>query len=225
MNIDDVKVILCDIDDTITTFDNGYNSNDYVAEIFTVFATALAEKEDISLGDAQTKIRAYADDLIWWDYPDFICDFGLPSVPAWKEIRKIHLEHMSFFDDAVVMIKALHKAGKEMCIISNNPLTGCLLKLEIAGLANLNGSKYFPRIFGTNILRGMKSQIPLWNRAIASLGVCPSEIITIGDSVKEDFVNPQTAGIGNTIIIDRSSDVAKEECNGYLKVNSLDLII
>ena len=49
--------------------------------------------------------------------------------------------------------------------------------------------------------------------------------LTIGDSVKEDFENPQTAGIGNTVIIDRTTTIEKEECNGYLKVNSLEAII
>lgn len=221
MNIDDVKVILCDIDDTVTTFNDGYDSHDYIADIFTVFAAALAEKEDVSLTEAQKRIRTYADDLIWWDYPDFIADFDLPGTLVWNNIRQIHQEHISVFDDAVEMIEGLYEKEKNMCVISNNPVTGCLLKLEIAGLADLSGSKYFSRIFGTNVTRGMKGQQPMWKRVVASLGVSPSEILTIGDSVNEDFKTARLAGIKHTVIIDRTSKIEIEDKNGYLAVNNL----
>ena len=225
MKLDDVKVIFVDIDDTITAFESNYNAQDYKDEIFSLFAFSLAEKSGTEASEAKREIYKYADDIIWWDYQDFIADFDLPAMPVWDAIRQIHQKRLSVYNDAVEMVKKMHHLGKNMCIISNNPITGCLLKLEIAGLADLRGSKFFPRIFGTNVTRGLKSQPQVWKRAISSLGVLPSEILTIGDSEKEDFKIPQSVGIEHTVIINRRSKIKKEKNGKYLRVNSLKNII
>jgi FMN phosphatase YigB (HAD superfamily) len=221
MKIDDNKIILCDIDDTITSFKGDYNAEDYVNEIFSLFASALAEKNHISFAEARQQVDDYAAKLIWWDYPDFIAEFELPHEPVWQALRQIHQQRLIVFDDAVAMIKAFYKRGKTMCIISNNPVTGCLLKLEVAGLAEMHGSKYFTRIFGTNVTKGIKNKLTTWQRTIATLGVSPAEMITIGDSFKEDFEIPHTAGVEQTVIIDRASAKATEVYEGYIRVNNL----
>ena len=221
MNIDDNNIILCDIDDTITSFKGDYNAGDYVNEIFTLFATFLAEKNSISPAVARQLIDDYADEIIWWDYPDFISNFDLPSSPVWQALRQIHQQRLMVFDDAVAMIKAFYKTGKTMHIISNNPITGCLMKLEVAGLADINGSKYFTKIFGTNVTQGMKSQPATWQRAITTLGLSPAKMITIGDNLNEDFKIPHTVGVTQTVIIDRASPKVTEVHEGYIRVNNL----
>ncbi len=225
MNIDNNSIILCDIDDTITRFKGDYNAGDYVNEIFTMFAAFLAEKKSISPAAARQQIDDYAHEIIWWDYPDFISKFGLPSRPVWQALRQIHRQRLLVFDDAVAMIKAFYKTGKTMHIISNNPVTGCLMKLETAGLADINGSKYFTKIFGTNFTRGMKSQPATWQRTIATLGQPPAKMITIGDNFNEDFKIPHTVGVEQTVIIDRRSPKATEIHKGYIQVNNLMTVV
>jgi len=70
----------------------------------------------------------------------------------------------------------------------------------------------------------MKSQPPMWRRVVASLGAAPEDMVTVGDSVKEDCLAPRQAGIGRSIIVDRASPRPVEERDGHMVVNSLELV-
>lgn len=225
MKLEDVKVVLCDIDDTITTFKGGYNASDYVNEIFAMFAKNHSIVNGKDMFDARDEVDAFAENLIWWDYPDFIAEFQLPADECWISLHEIHANHLAFFEDAVVMIKRIHECGIPLCIVSNNPLSGCIMKLAVANLADDLGSRYFTRYFGTNICRGMKGQPAMWLRVLSSLsGIDPADVLMVGDSVKEDFELPCSMGIGRSVIVDRSSDVPEEQRKGYFAVNDLRLL-
>jgi FMN phosphatase YigB (HAD superfamily) len=225
MKIQDVKIILCDIDSTVTEAMHEDRIIDFRNVVFEMFSRHIAASRKIGGEEARSALEDMANNvLVWWDYPDLISSFGLDPVLIWKEMRRIHKDVLHVYPDAVEMVKYLKAANKNLYIISNNPVTGCLLKLEAAGLASLLGSDYFSRIFGTNITRGMKSQVPMWKRVIASLGEEPENIITIGDHVKEDFEIPNKAGIRYSIIVDRTSKEPVSEQNGYIRVNSLSMV-
>jgi histidinol phosphatase-like enzyme len=96
------------------------------------------------------------------------------------------------------------------------------MKLEQAGLASLNGTKFFKRIFGTNITHGMKSQLLTWERIIASFNVNPEQMLTIGDHLQDDLKIPQEAGIGYSFIIDRKSEVSINQKRTYTVVNNFN---
>ena len=222
MDLLEVNTILCDIDATVTDVYAEHSHADFRAEVFDIFARGIGSRRKITLDGARLVLEDFANNLmVWWDYPDFINYFELDPVVIWSEMRQVHRNMLYVYEDAVEMVKYLHSLKKNLYIVSNNPVTGCLLKLEIAGLAELGGTPYFKRIFGTNVTRGMKSQVPMWKRIIASLGVPASEILVIGDNLKEDFEVPHSAGIGNSIIVDRKSEKALEKRNGYIVVNSL----
>lgn len=225
MKIQDVKIILCDIDSTVTEAMQESRIVDFRNSVFEMFSTHIAAQRNISCEEARYALEDMANNvLVWWDYPDLISCFGLDSVMIWKEMRCLHKDILHIYPDAVEMVKYLKSINKNLYIISNNPVTGCLLKLEAAGLASLRGSDYFSRIFGTNITHGMKSQIPMWKRVIANLGENPENILTIGDHVKEDFEIPNKAGIKHSIIVDRAAGEAVSEKNGYICVNSLSMV-
>ncbi len=222
MKIQNVKIILCDIDSTVTEAMQENKSIDFRNAVFEMFSTHIAAKRKISPEEARFALEDMANNvLVWWDYPDLISCFGLDSNLIWMEMRRIHKDILHVYPDAVEMIKHLKSIDKNLYIISNNPVTGCLLKLEAAGLASLRGSDYFSRIFGTNVTHGMKSQVPMWRRVIASLGENPENILTIGDHVKEDFEIPGKVGIGHSIIVDRTAKEQVSEKDGYICVNSL----
>lgn len=171
--------------------------------IFGVIRDIMVE-EGFSPLDAKKKIEECADKIIWWDYPDFIAEFNLPLEKTWKRIYQWHEEYLIVYEDTVNLIKALYQAGKNLFIISNNPIVGCLLKLKRAGLGDITGSPYFKRILGANILRGQKSQIMMWKRAIAQIGIPPENICVIGDNSVEDGKVPLSIGIKYCFIINRS---------------------
>lgn len=222
MDLLDVSIILCDIDATVTDVVAGYSHDGFRGAVFDMFARYISTARNVSEATALKLLNDFADNLmVWWDYPDFITNFGLEPEVIWREMRELHRSMLRFYDDAVDMIKYLKPMDKDLFIISNNPVTGCLLKLELAELADLRGTTYFKRVFGTNITHGMKSQVPMWKKVIASLGGDVQNMVTIGDNVKEDFMVPREAGIADTIIVDRNSDIPVTEKDGYICVNSL----
>ncbi len=222
MDVQNINIILCDIDSTVTDAANGFSHDNFRTAVFKMFAEHISLRQNISEEAAMLVLNDFANNLlVWWDYPDFITNFQLNAEDIWREMRVLHRSMLQVYDDAVDMIKFLKSLNKELFIISNNPVTGCLLKLEVAGLADLRGTTYFKRVFGTNITRGMKSQVPMWERVIACLGGKDQRILTIGDNVKEDYIIPHKAGILNSIIVDRNSEIPVSDKDGCICVNSL----
>lgn len=156
--------------------------------------------------EAKKKIEEYAYEVVWWDYPDFIAEFSLPLEKTWERIYKWYNEYLIVYQDTVELIKQLYKMGKNLYIVSNNSIVGCLLKLKRAGLGDITGTPYFKRILGANILRGQKYQVQLWKRAIAQIGIEPEKVSIIGDNEKEDGEVPLSAGIRISFILKRDID-------------------
>ncbi|HOM26658.1 MAG TPA: HAD family hydrolase [bacterium] len=173
--------------------------------------------------EAKRAIEKYADKIIWWDYPDFIAEFNLPIEKTWERIYQWHYEYKIVYWDTVELIKELHKKGKNLFIVSNNPIVGCLLNLKVAGLGDITGSKYFERILGANILRGQKHQIDLWKKAVAQIGVEGHKIVNIGDNTKEDGDIPLNVGLKKCFIIRRDEE-EKEENNKIIVKNPLSIL-
>ncbi|MFA6293375.1 MAG: HAD family hydrolase, partial [Victivallales bacterium] len=136
MKIQNVKTILCDIDSTVTEAMRENKIIDFRNAVFEMFSAHIAAKREISPEEARFVLEDMANNvLVWWDYPDLISCFGLEPVLIWKEMRMIHRDILQVYPDAVEMVKYLKSINKNLYIISNNPVTGCLLKLEAAGLA------------------------------------------------------------------------------------------
>lgn len=209
--IRDARVFIVDIDGTLVDDKpwSEYPASELVwgNPIFGVLRDVMVE-DGRDFAESKKIIEDHADKLVYWDYPDFIADFGLPVEKCYELLRAWHISHLSVYDDAVAAVKHLKKKSRTLCIVSNNPIVGCLMKVERAGLANIHGSEYFSRILGANNLRGQKSNKALWLRAVAQIGINPKYIVTIGDNPVEDGDNPLSAGIGHAVIIRRGQ---KEE--------------
>ncbi|OGV67463.1 MAG: hypothetical protein A3K18_29085 [Lentisphaerae bacterium RIFOXYA12_64_32] len=217
-----VRTILCDIDSTITDLRPGTFGGDFRDAVFQLFSRHIAARMNLAESAARETLDNFANNLlVWWDYPDFITHFALDPEAVWDDMRRLHNDALFIHEDAVEMVRTLSRNGRELHIVSNNPVTGCLLKLERAGLASLRGSPYFQRIFGTNETKGMKSQPRMWRWILAALNADPSDVLTIGDSVKEDFEAPRQAGITHTIIVDRNLGCDILEGEGLVRVKSL----
>ena len=140
---------------------------------------------------------------VYWDYCDFVSAFGLPAAEAWRRFRAWHARHVAPYEDAVALARELKRAGRRLFVVSNNPVTGCLLKLQAAGLADDTGSDVFSRILGTNELRGCKGAPGVWRRALDRLGVDPALVCTVGDNPVEDAELPRRCGAGASFLFSR----------------------
>ena len=200
-----INALFVDIDSTIIDPVSSNIPKDGVLfgnQIFEVIKSEMVE-QGWDAGEATKAIRKYADETIWWDYPDFIAMHDLPLEKIWRKIYKWHEENLKVYADTVETIKKLHGMGKKLFIISNNPVSGCLLKLQKAGLADLHGSEYFCRIFGTNLIRGCKDSRSAWKRALTHIALPPEKVAVLGDNEKEDADIPLSCGAGTAYIIKR----------------------
>ena len=200
-----VAACIVDIDATIT-FDRQTPQigPDYILNnaIFDVIAAFMGERgwepdaaKDALIGHTKTNV--------YWDYPDFLKALDLPVEEVWKRIESWHEENIGAFADAVSMITRLHSAGVPLFIMSNNPVTGCLLKLRQAGLAGPKGSRFFRDIMGTNICMGGKWAADSWRRCLLRTGFPVSKLAVIGDNPKEDCQIPRSLGVQTIFLVDR----------------------
>lgn len=198
---------LVDIDGTLTNYRNRNVELLHGNFLFPVIRDLMVEN-GWRREHAIEAIYQLAEEVIFWDYPDFIAEFKLPVEKSFRQMRQWHLENIIAYEKTVQLIKRLAAEGKNLFIMSNNPYMGCLFKLQAAGLADNDfHSPYFKRIFGTNILRGCKHDQQVWQRALALIPALPSQIGVIGDNPKEDGEIPRSCGISDIIIIPQTQMV------------------
>ena len=203
---ENVRCFLVDIDGTLTK----YRENALTPEkllhsnfLFPIIRDMMTER-GWKKEEAEQAIRKLAEEVIFWDYSDFIAEFGLDAKEAFRRFRQWHAENLLPCEDGVSLVKRLHADGAKLFIMSNNPYLGCLFKLQAAGLADDDfSSPYFARIFGTNILRGCKCDPNVWKRAFAQIPADISEIGTVGDNPKEDRDIPASLGVRHSVILSR----------------------
>jgi len=221
-----IKACFIDIDATIT--DDGdvrqiASEHPLNNALFGIFCDIMVEN-GWERNKAVDALVAHADDLIFWDYEDFIKEFNLPAKHTWSQIIKWHDDHLVVYEDAVSMIRRLHATGFPLYIISNNPIQGCLLKLQRAGLGTLEGTPWFKDIFGSNKLNGQKCSVEFWERALACNNILPEDIVVIGDNLKDDFQVPSQVGIRHFFMVDRKRKEPFVCEDGACLVNSLQQV-
>ena len=221
-----IKACFVDIDATIT--DDGDIRQ--IASEHPLSNALFGVLRDVMVRDGWTKkkavdaLTAHADDIVFWDYKDFIHEFNLPTQHTWNQIIKWHDDHLVVYEDAVSMIKRLHSMNFPLYVTSNNPILGCLLKLQRAGLGTLEGTPWFKDILGSSNLKGQKSSVDFWKRALAYTGLAPEDIVVIGDNLKDDFQVPSQAGIRHFFLVDRKWKDPFVCEDGVCFVNSLQQV-
>ena len=224
MNLPPLAACFIDIDGTITDDrDQCQIGPGHVLDnaVFDVLRDVMVD-HGWDADQAERDIVALPEKVPFWDYSDFIETFQLPPASTWEHIRVWHERELIVYQDAVNMIKHLHQAGLRLFIVSNNPRTGCLLKLQRAGLGDLEGSPWFEDILGSNILHGQKGSVDHWRRAQAHTRLDPETVAVIGDNHKEDHEIPARAGFRRFFIVDRRPNDPVRDGNGVWYVNSLE---
>jgi len=222
------KIAACiiDIDATITRpRGQPQIGPDYVLNnaIFEIIAQ-LMQEHGWSPEAAERAMSDYAEAKLFWDYPEFLAEFDLPMEEGWKRIVRWHEENIAVHDDAVRMIRRLHAARLPLFIASNNPLSGCLLKLGRAGLAGREGSEYFHGIMGTNVCMGVKCSTGFWERCLEQVGHEPERLAVIGDDPHDDCRMPRSLGVETIFLVDRKQEARVKRTPEALWVNTLDCV-
>ena len=116
-----------------------------------------------------------------------------------------HCENIHALPDSVRLVRRLRKLGIPVSVISNNPRQGCLLKLEICGLADPGkNSSVFRNIFSTDLMKGCKGDEGSWDRAVSVLRSQGDETpVMIGDNFLEDGVLALRSGVAHSFILNR----------------------
>ncbi|MFV0416714.1 MAG: HAD family hydrolase [Chthoniobacterales bacterium] len=219
-----ISACIIDIDATITNDRNKPQMNsEYPLDNAVVNVLAdLAKEHGRKHTEVRQALKTYADEHVFWDYPDLIHCLALPENEAWTWLEQWHREEIIVYPDAVEMVKILHAAEMPLYIVSNNPLSGCHLKLQRAGLAKRDGSAWFREVFGSNVCMGQKSQPEFWNRCLDRIGIPPGEIAIVGDNPKEDGAVPRSCGVGTVVLVDRKRVSRMEKTPEAILTNTLD---
>lgn len=193
---------LVDIDGTLTEYRAGA-SFELLHEnfLFPILRDLMVEK-GWEKQQAEQEIFHLSKEEPFWDYSDYVAAFSLPVPEAFRRMRQWHMKNIVACPENVDLVRHLSAWGCKLFIMSNNPYLGCIFKLQAAGLANDDfSSPYFRRIFGTNLLRGCKSDPAVWKRAFAQIPVPVQEIGVIGDNPLEDGEIPHSLGVRDVLLL------------------------
>jgi FMN phosphatase YigB (HAD superfamily) len=202
--LEHIKTIFVDIDNTLTHGDILEQGSDELLWnnlVLQLIARHHSQKYQCEFVQSRHAIRQDALDRVFWDYPDFIDAFELDQQKVVDDIVQLHRNRIAIHDHVVEVITQLSKAGKKLCIMSNNPVQGSLWKLQAIGLSDGHSSPYFDAIYGSNNARGQKSVHQMWQRAIDASQQSLHEIATVGDNLNEDGLVPHCLGIAHHYIL------------------------
>lgn len=196
---------LFDIDGTLTEYKQGALSHLLCGNFLFPVLAELARKYGISAEEAERRIDKLAGEKKGWDYPDFFECLGLSRSEALPVLRKWHSENLDVYEDTVRLVRFLTGKNVPVSVISNNPYTGCLLKLERCGLADsASGKSVFSKILSTEIMQGCKGNPGAWENALNALHAGNEcKTVMVGDHVREDGILPLSYGIHRVFLLDR----------------------
>lgn len=215
--------ILFDIDGTLTDdretpqIDNRFLMGN---ALFELIADELHPR-GVSRGEAAALFRNVEARIPYWDYDDFVRELKLPEPGIWERLTHWHRTMLRIYPDGVNLVHRLFRKGYPLHIVSNNPRTGCLLKLEAAGLGSRTETPFFKSIFCSNHQRGQKHSLSFWKRLLSHSGLNPESTLIVGNNLEEDYEVPRHLDFLGSFIVDRANRYGGQS-TGAMLVSSLE---
>ena len=119
------------------------------------------------------------------------------------------------FDDAAVALERALGAGLAVGILTNGEQSIQETKVQRTGLAS-----YDVRVYASSALGAAKPDPRAFHHACADLGVDPSGVVMVGDSLRHDVQGARAAGLGS-VLIDRVGRYRSHELAGVDRIRSL----
>ncbi len=152
---------------------------------------------------AETIIHETHQSIRWWHWTDYLRGLQLDAAAFWDyAYRRECVYFQPTSGELPRIFRQLDLIGFRMMITSNNPSSGILHKLRLAGLGEIWGCPWFVQYLGASELRCMKSESEYWQRVLARTGIRPADATVIGDSWQDDVLAPRQAGIRSAIYLD-----------------------
>ena len=222
------RALLIDIDDTLVRLKSGFSlplsrhASDWTGSLLGVLQRAGVEMAGLSEKEADSCIGKVREEVRWWQYDDFIRALGLEPKRFWEfayEHERAYLEPTG--EEIKSALQQIREAGFRLYITSNNPNSGIVHKLRLAGIGDL---PLFERLLGASELRAMKWQPIFWERALEAVGLPAQHVAVIGDNPRDDAEIPQQAGIGHSFLVDRAKMRTHENSDTTTYVRSFSEI-
>lgn len=218
------KILLIDIDETIT-HDLDY---DWPGFVELVLRDLLMEKHGIDADTALGWVERMEKRTPGIGRNPFYAvrcfDMGIDAEEYYKKVMEVAKNRLTVFEDTVRTIKELRKAGYVMFIASNNCIDRAMMKLTIAGLATNRRTTYFEHIYGRDILCRSKDDPLFYKEILERENLSGDEVVMIGDDEKCDGHVPLSAGITNSVIINRTQKYPVRK-DVFYRVNTFTQVI
>lgn len=223
-----IRALMVDIDDTITTVRPGASAgtyNPHTGSLMHVLEIAGIQMAGLSADECRRRMKKVQTETEWWHWSDFIVALELEPKQFWEFAYETESRYMQPTGSEVgPALGRLREHGMLLYVTSNNPSSGILHKLRLAGLGTNQGCPLFDQLLGATELNAMKSDARYWHKALAHTGLAAQEVAVVGDNLRDDWEVPRSVGIAATFLIDRRADRSAEDRDGLVHVRSFDEI-
>ncbi|MBV9469054.1 MAG: HAD family hydrolase [Abitibacteriaceae bacterium] len=222
-SLQNIKGLLIDIDDTITRHKAGVPMSG--SSLFDVLQTAGVALGCLSAHETARRIESVKNEVRWWHWSDFIVALELNPKQFWDYAYNIESTYLEATGAEILpALCRLQAHGMLLYIASNNPSSGILHKLRLAGIAHVNGSTLFSQLLGATEMHAMKWEPNYWRKALAHIALDASEVAVVGDNPHDDYAVPREVGIPVSFILDRFCDRRGQSTESLIYVNDFDEI-
>lgn len=216
-----ITALFIDIDHTIIRFKPGYETDC----LFQIVHRAGVQLTGLSPEETSSRIERIKREIRWWHWSDFIVALELNPREFWQyalEEEKNYLEPTG--PEMRAALERLRDAGFLLYITSNNPSSGILHKLNIAGLGSVREAPLFSQVLGPPELQALKKERLYWQKALAHLGLEAGEVAVVGDNPKDDCEVPLSVGLAHSFLINRGDDLSRSNSGRVTHVMNFDQI-
>jgi FMN phosphatase YigB (HAD superfamily) len=219
-----IGTLLIDIDGTITRPKQGKGdvSTGSLLEVLRIAGVRLA---GLAPEEVQARMEKVQRENRWWHLSDFIVALDLNPKVFWEFAYQTEREYMEATGPEIgAALRRLRDAGFLLYVTSNNPSSGILHKLRLAGLGHIHGCELFSQLLGVAELHAMKWEPHYWKKVLAHIGMDANEVAVIGDNPRDDWEVPHSIGIGCGFLIDRNQDQSAQDEAGLYHVQNFQQI-
>lgn len=220
-NYRQLKALFIDIDETIIRHRPGTST----ASLLKVLEMAGVALSGLTPEEAARRITTVQDELRWWHWSDFIVALELNPKEFWNYAYDVERAYLQ--PTGPEMYHALQRIKRSGCLLyvtSNNPSSGILHKLSLAGLATIQSAPLFDQLLGASELQAMKGDPGYWKKALAHTGLDAEEVAVVGDHPVDDCEVPQSIGIAHSFLINREQNYSAQNSARVTHVMDFDQI-
>lgn len=217
-----IRGLLVDIDDTITSpRPIAGQQPASTGSLMQVLRTAGTRLGGLPEAEVDRRMERIKREINWWHWSDFIVELELNPKEFWEFAYQTECSYLQATGPEIgPALTRLRHHGYLLFVTSNNPSSGILHKLRLAGLGEIHGCNLFSQLLGGTELHSMKWEPQYWKKVLAHVGMDAHEVAIIGDNPRDDWEVPRSIGISCAFLINRNADLSSGDGDGLYHVQS-----